>query len=82
MDNEIISKICEGDIHLLKEIPKSKFTKDICLQLVSTMNLKKIEIQKLLDTNIYSSDFKDFCIYYINKLKDIDNCIFYLKKIT
>lgn len=82
MDNETISKICDGDIDLLKKISKSHFTKDICIQLVANMESNKLEIQNLLDTNSYSSDFKDFCIYYRSKLKYIDNCISYLKKIT
>ena len=82
MDSETIDKISEGDIYLLKQIPKCKFTKNICLQLVSKMEIKKLEYKKILDVNSYSSDFKDFCIYYMNKLTDIDDCISYLKKIT
>ena len=77
-----IEKICEGDLYQLKQIPKTKFTKEISIQLVSNMENKKNEIQHKLDTNVYSSDFKDFCIYYNTKLKDIDECISYLKKIT
>jgi hypothetical protein len=82
MNSEIIREICDGNINALKQIPKSRITTQISSLLLSNMENNKLQIQKNIDTDSYSSDFKYNCLYYMGKLHNIDQCISYLKKIT
>lgn len=84
MNPEIIKEICNGNLHILKQIPKIDISHQLSLSLLLlfTMENNKVEIQKNIDTNAYSSDFKYNCLYYMGELNNIDQCICYLKKIT
>ena len=82
MNSEVIREICDGNLNVLKQIPKSTITTKLSLLLLTNMENNKIDIQKNIDTNTYSSDFRYNCLYYMGQINNIDKCISYLKKIT
>lgn len=82
MDSEYIKEICSGNINKLKQFPKSKINNLLLSELLNNMEYNKNELKQSLNENIYSCDNKYIIIYKMNKINDIDECIFYLKKIT
>lgn len=82
MYNNLLTEIAEGNLEKLKNIPKIKITIEFSKNLLNIMenNIKKIN--HLIDSNKECNEFKYISYYYYEKIKNIEKCILYLKKIN
>jgi len=75
-----LQNICDGDLEELKQIPKIKFTEAFSKQILVKMerNIQDLQIkyQSVTDTEM---EFSSCCL--LEKIKRIENCILYIKKI-
>lgn len=82
MDSSLLETICDGDLDKLKKIPKITLTENITSLMVNKMKINKSEyIVKLHISNYGDGDLIPIVSQIKWKIKDIDNCIDYLKKI-
>ena len=82
MDSSLLETICDGDLDQLKKIPKITLTENITSLMIDKLEKNKSEYQVKLHISDYGdSDLIPIFSQIKWKIKDIDNCIDYLKKI-
>ena len=82
MNDEMIYTISNGDIHLLKEIPKTYITHNISKTLMDNLKNNLLEVKNQLNSaETVDNEFKYVVCNFVYKLKNIEECIVYLEKI-
>jgi HKD family nuclease len=75
-----LQNICDGDLEELKQIPKIQFTEAFSKQILVKMerNIQDLQIKY----NCITDEEMKFGTYsLLEKMKKIENCILYIKKI-
>ena len=81
MDSDMINNICDGNLEELKNFPKIKITEKLSKQLISIMEERLIDVQRIINSNLESSsDLRFISCYYFEKKENIEKCILYLTK--
>jgi hypothetical protein len=76
METNDLEKICDGDIKSLEKLLKKQISSKLVIELIDKMNINSEKYNQLLEL---SHDTYDI-IRYVERIKNIDKCILYLKK--
>jgi len=76
METNDLEKICDGDIKSLEKLLKKQISSKLVIELIDKMNTNSDKYNQLLEL---SHDTYDI-IRYVERIKNIDKCILYLKK--
>jgi hypothetical protein len=75
-----LENICDGDLEELKQIPKIKFTETFSNQLLQKME-KNIQDLQIKYNCITDEEIEFSTCSLLEKIKRIEKCILYIKKI-
>jgi len=82
INNDLIENILAGNLEELKKIPKTSLTNNIRKRIIDTFEerLKELKIN-INNTDCEDSEMKFLTCGYMEKRKNMEKCIAYLKKI-
>jgi len=75
-----LENICDGDLEELKQIPKIKFTETFSNQLLQKME-KNIQELQIKYESVTDEEMEFSTCSLLEKIKRIEKCILYIKKI-